>query len=356
MPLDEASAQRYARKSNFLAWCERDGLAVINGYGVADLKTASLKHWGRLGGPAAYCHLEGSQGFVGVLIAEIPAGKSLNPMRHMYEEQVLILSGRGATQFWSDGSHEAITLEWQTGSLFSPPLNFRHQHFNGSATEPVRFATANNLPLVMNIYNSAAFVFDAAFEFRDRFAGQKDFFSSEFKPGTEEDRAVNFIQDLNAVILDPHPERGIGFSRLGINLSGNSMVGHIMAIESGTYKKAHRHGPGAQVIVIGGRGYSLMWPPGGKLVRVDWKPGSLLVPPEGWYHHHFTTSKQPARHLALRRGLRHVGHPWRPNLSEHEGGHLLEHEDEPPEIRAIYEAELAKQGIPLRMKHIEGRG
>jgi len=88
------------------------------------------------------------------------------------------------------------------------------------------------------------------------------------------------------------------------------MVGHIMSVESGTYKKAHRHGPGAQVIVIAGTGYSLMWFPEkeNEMVRVDWQPGSLLVPPEGWYHHHFTTSREAARHLALRRGLRQVGH------------------------------------------------
>ena len=195
---------------------------------------------------------------MGLLIAEIPAGKSLKPFRHMCEEQVLILSGRSATQFWSVASKEPITHEWQSGSLFSPPLNVKHQHHNGSAAEPVRFATANNLPLVMNVYNSPDFVFNVPYEFTDRFAGQKDFFSSELKPGQEEDRVVNFIPDLNAVALDPHPERGIGFSRLGIHLSGNSMVGHIMAIESGTYKKAHRHGPGAQVIVIAGKGYSLM--------------------------------------------------------------------------------------------------
>ena len=357
MPLDAASAKRYARKSAFLEFCEKDGLSVITGYGVDDLKTAPLKHWERWGGPAAYCHLEGSQGFVGVLTGEIPPGKSLKPLRHMYEEQVLILSGRGATQFWSEASKEPITLEWQPGSLFSPPLNVKHQHHNGSATEPVRLATANNLPLIMNVYNSPDFVFNLACEFIDRFAGQKNFFSADMKPGEQEDRVVNFIPDLRAVTLNPHPERGIGFSRLGIHLSGNSMVGHIMAVESGTYKKAHRHGPGAQVIVIAGKGYSLMWYPGkeDKMVRVDWKPGSLLVPPEGWYHHHFTTSTEAARHLALRRGLRQVGHPWRPNLSEHEGGHLLEHEDEPPEIRAIYEAELKKERIPFRMGPVERR-
>jgi hypothetical protein len=45
-----------------------------------------------------------------------------------------------------------------------------------------------------------------------------------------------------------------------------------------------------------------------------------------------------------------VGHPWRPNLSEHEGGHLVEHEDEPPEIRGMYEAELKKEKYPLENK------
>ena len=209
----------------------------------------------------------------------------------------------------------------------------------------------------MNVYKSADFVFNVPYEFNDRFAGQKDFFNADLKPGEEEDRVVNFIPDINAVKLAPHPERGIGFSRLGIPLSGNSMVGHIMAVESGTYKKAHRHGPGAQVIVIAGTGYSLMWFPGKEkeMVRVDWQPGSLLVPPEGWYHHHFTVSKEPARHLALRRGLRLVGHPWRPNLSEHEGGHLLEHEDEPPEIRAMNEAEMKKACVPFRMPPIQRR-
>ncbi|MGH7832259.1 MAG: ethanolamine ammonia lyase-activating protein [Candidatus Binatia bacterium] len=350
--MDEATRKRYARKSAFLEWCDSEGLAVITGYGVEDLRVVSLSPWDRLGGPAAYCHLAGSQGFVGTLIAEIPPGKSLRPIRHMYEEQVLILQGSGATQFWSEATGETVTLEWQAGSLFSPPLNVKHLHFNGSASEPARFAAANNLPLIMNVYNSPEFVFNTPFEFRHRFAGQKDFFSSEMKPGELEDRTVNFIPDLYSVQLDYHPERGVGFSRLGIHLSGNSMVGHIMAIESGTYKKAHRHGSGAQVIVLGGKGYSLMWPPGGEFVRVDWKKGSLLVPPEGWYHHHFTTSREAARHLALRRGLRQVGTPWRPNLSEREGGHLLEHDDEPPEIRAMYEAELVKEGIPLRMKPV----
>ncbi len=34
MPLNDASAKRYARKSAFLEWREKDRLSVIGGYGV----------------------------------------------------------------------------------------------------------------------------------------------------------------------------------------------------------------------------------------------------------------------------------------------------------------------------------
>lgn len=343
--------QRAGKKSPFLEWCDNEGLKVFGGFGVEDLRTLPLAHWERMGGPAAYCHLEGSQGFVGAMAGEIPPGKSLKPMRHLYEEQILILEGRGATQFW--GREGQVTLEWQAGSLFSPPLNTKHQHFNGSSSEPVRFVAVNNAPLIVNVFKLPEFIFDAPFDFTNRFSGQRDFFSSDFKPSDLEDTAVNFIPDVDAVPLNDHPERGVGFSRLGIHLSGNSMVGHIMAIKSGTYKKAHRHHAGAQVIVLRGKGYSLMWPPGGDFIRVDWKRGSLLVPPEGWYHHHFTTSPEAARHLALRRGLRGIGHNWQPSLSEHDGGNMLEHEDEPSEIRRMYEAELAKENIPFQMPPVK---
>jgi hypothetical protein len=94
-----------------------------------------------------------------------------------------------------------------------------------------------------------------------------------------------------------------------------------------------------------------MWPPGGEFVHVNWKKGSLL--PEGWYHAHFTTSLQAARHLALRRGLRGIGPLWLPTLSERESRNQLEYEEEPLEVRALYEAELNKESVPLRMPQIK---
>src|SRR5262245_12718232 len=118
--METVAKERVIRKSPFLEFCDTEGLPVIPGYGVAALRTVPLSTWERLGGPAAYCHLEGSQGFVGSMVAEIPPGNNLNPMRHLYEELILILEGRGATQFWCEKTNQTILLEWQAGSLFSP--------------------------------------------------------------------------------------------------------------------------------------------------------------------------------------------------------------------------------------------
>jgi hypothetical protein len=352
--METVAKQRFLRKSPFLEFCDAEGLPVITGYGVEDLRTVPLGHWERLGGPAAYCHLAGSQGFVGSLIGEIPPGKNLKPTRHLYEELILILEGRGATQFWCEKTHQTILLEWQAGSLFSPPLNVKHQHFNGSATEPVRFVAPNNAPIIFNAFASTDFIFNTPYEFTERFSGQNNYFSSEIKEGEFEDTSINFISDVYALPLTKYPRRGVDYSRIGITGSGNkAMIGHIMAIGSGTYRKPHYHGSGAQVIVLGGKGYTLMWPKDDprkeSFIKVDWHKGSLVVPPERWYHSHFTTSAEPGLHLALRRGQRGVGTNYLATVPEREGGTVMDYEDEPREVRAIYEAELAKTGVSCRM-------
>jgi hypothetical protein len=100
-----------------------------------------------------------------------------------------------------------------------------------------------------------------------------------------------------------------------------------------------------------------MWPEGEKPKRYDWHEGSVVVPPEQWFHQHFNTGATPARYLAIKPGgrkhvrpfgLKHFG----VDQSTEEGGSQIEYEQEDPAIRRMFEEALAKNGVTCRMPPI----
>ena len=48
--METVAKERFLRKSPFLEFCDAEGLPVITGYGVEDLRKIPLSHWERLGG------------------------------------------------------------------------------------------------------------------------------------------------------------------------------------------------------------------------------------------------------------------------------------------------------------------
>jgi quercetin dioxygenase-like cupin family protein len=339
---------------------------VVEAYSV-DTLTLPLEPWERLRGRGAYVHVAGRGDYLSCYIAEIPAGGQLNRERHLHEELIHVVSGRGATTVEIPG-RSTQTFEWRAGSLFGIPLNANHQHFNGSGTEPARFAAVTNLPLMLNLFHDEEFIYHNPAVFDTR-ATQERYFRGEgelrsVRPGRH-NWETNVVPDLVNFSLPAWGERGAGGSSINFFLADSVMHAHISEFGVGTYKKAHQHGAGAHIFCVTGEGYSLLWKDGEdplNTVRVDWRPGVLYAPPDGpTYHQHFNLAPERSRYVVLSfGGVRHpVLDTRRATLegmdrSKEDGGIQVEYEDEDPRIVELYERELAKRGIASRMREFLG--
>ncbi|MBI4330784.1 MAG: cupin domain-containing protein [Chloroflexi bacterium] len=338
-------------------WVRDQDIPIIRDYSVWDVRAVELQPWKRKGGVGAIINLHGLELSADTYISEIPPREELKPQRHLYEEMIFVLSGRGATTVWNEGGGKH-TFEWQEGSLFSPPLNAWHQHFNGSGEKPARLLGVTLAPVYMNLCNDLDFIFNNPFVFKKRFRGEAGYFSAKgtFSPGRVWES--NFIPDVRSFRLLEWDERGAGGSNVMFELSNNIMASHASEFPVGTYKKAHYGHGEAQIIILSGTGYTLIWPlKGGEKTRIDWQAGTLFAPLDLWFHQHFNTGNEPARYLALRAGgsrkFRGIGPAAKSaegtTVSVKKGGRQIEYEDEDPEIRRTFKAELAKTGAPYLM-------
>ncbi|HLY64308.1 MAG TPA: ethanolamine ammonia lyase-activating protein [Chloroflexota bacterium] len=368
------AGKRSESKTGYELWLDREGIPISEGYGVDNIQDLPRGKWERTGGLGAYIQLEGMQGVTGMYVAEIPAGGALNPERHLYQEVICVLRGSGITQVWQDGQ-EKQSFEWQAGSLFAPPLNAWHQLFNGSS-EPAVFMALTDAPLAFDLYRDPDFILNNPHQFRDRFDGEAAYFAQ----GEERTRTyyggthweTNFIADVSSAVLDAAEYKAAGGHITAFEISGNSLVGHIAEWPVGRYHKAHYHAAGAILLGLRSEGYVIMWPNelgprpyesghGDQVVKVNWGPGSVYSPPQGWFHQHFNTGGEPARQLALRFGSRRhpVGFHLAAKRSEDGtatsmrlGGTLIEYEDEDPEIRRAYRTALQRNGVEYQMPEV----
>jgi oxalate decarboxylase/phosphoglucose isomerase-like protein (cupin superfamily) len=351
--VDEKLAGKFAteKESPYTRWVAAEGLDIIAAHYVPDLRTVELKPWARRGGRGVFINHEATRTSNDCYVCEIPAGTKLAPQRQLFEEMILVLDGQGSTKVWNDAG-ASVTFEWQAGSLFAIPLNTHHQHFNGSGREPARFVASTNLPPVLNLYDDADFVFNTPRDFPGRFAGEPDYFAPK---GEQKGLLLdtNFVADAVGLPLIEAKERGAGGGHIRFAMAKGSMNSHISQFPIATYKKGHRHGPGAHVIILSGTGYSLMWPEGEEPRRYEWGPGSLIVPPNMWFHQHFNTGDEPARYLAFKhevvsvRNAQGVPKAW---ISQRIGGDQIDYADESPYVRDLFREALAKIGIEPRMR------
>ncbi len=349
------------RLDPYMDWVKAEGVPIVEDYGI-DLFTVKTTPWPRFGMNGAACHLKGRGDFCSMFLSEIPPGGSSAPLHHLYEEVCYVLEGTGSTQIeFPDGAKRSF--EWGARSMFAIPLNARYRHFNGSGQKRALIVSTTNLPMMMNVFHNEAFIFGNDFTFADRL-GKDEYYNGEgdltmVRPGSHM-WETNFVPDLENLELHSWENRGAGSSNIMFVLADSSMHAHISEMVPGTYKKAHRHGPGAHVMCVVGTGFSLLWYEDEKdFLRIDWKHGVVFPPADRQIHQHFNTSNKPARYLATNVGgirypltsaAKRAGGSADENgrgaveLSMKLGGDQIEYEDQDPRIHPLWLEEMAKNG------------
>src|SRR5512140_1329202 len=81
---------------SYLEWLAGEGIPTVEDFGV-DLFEVGTRPWARLGVNGAAVHLKGRGDFVSMFVLDIAPGAATSPQRHLYEEVLYVLSGRGST-------------------------------------------------------------------------------------------------------------------------------------------------------------------------------------------------------------------------------------------------------------------
>ena len=361
----------------YQTWMEREGIPIVETVaGTDDLAELPRKSWARTGGLGTFVQmLSSKQAERGLYVAEIPGGKALNPEKHLYQEAIVILKGRGVTEVWQEGEPKR-TFEWGEGSVFAPPRNCWHRLLNGTR-EPALFLGVTTAPKVMSVFGPHDFIFNCNYKFQDHFDGKADYFTPT-EDRQKEGRFstiwyTNFIPDAKAAFLDSLEQKVAGGQLTGYRMADGFPYGHVSEWPAGRYHKAHYHGPGAILVGLVGEGYVLVWPrdvgthpyaagAGDKVLKINWGPRSIYTPPDGWFHQHLNTSNGPARHLAIYGGnsgipgyTLTVGEDFSGYISIKEGGTLIDYEDEDPQIRKDFAETLRQKGIEFKMPPVSYR-
>ena len=355
-----------ARVDVYQDWREREGPPLVGGVYLRDMNEVEVGPWARKGDgvKGALCYMDGDEES-DEHIVELPPGSSTAPLKYMYAEATYVLSGRGSTTVWlEDGGTQ--TFEWGPGSYFVLPTNAWHQYFNASMSQPARWFSVTGLPELLRVWASEDFIFNNPYSFRDRFSGESDYFTAEAKLWKGRVWETNFIPDIKKLPLYEWKSRGGGGTNAFMVMGAGMTNSHLSRFEPGHYKKAHRHGPGAHLFITEGEGYVLTQRGDEPRIRCDWQVGSLYLSGAGdglWLHQHFNVGRTPATYLVMGVALsrKYARTRWQATesttmiageVSIKEGGRQVEYDDEDPEVHRIYEEELAKRGLPCRMKNL----
>lgn len=351
-------------RTPFERWAQDDlKLEIVRGYFAGPLRRMPLRRWESRNIDAVFIDLIGAESLAGMFVAELRPGESSAPIRQIYDETYYVLSGHGSTTI--ETRHGTIQFEWGPHSLFAIPLNCRYRLHNGSGKEPARLVSTNTLPIVFSFYRDVDFIFDNPHDF-ERFT--PDVISNPtsaiiYEPDTKKTLSdVNvyealFIPDVLQLTRGDAGVRGEGTTLINIETVNSVISDHVCEVPGRRFFRPHRHGPSASIFTESGRGYSLLWPEGGEMVRFDWPKDDVgvIIPPNMWWHGHFVTSPNAIQvAVKLRSRLHPINHLYdNTHVVVGEGGTVLRFEDMDESIQSrvwnMFVEECERQGhTPIR--------
>lgn len=271
-----------------LLWlCGAAGTIPAGAAELVRLDTHQLKADAELG--VALARLgEGRLHQVDATLIELPPGGRLLPQRHLAEEIIYIVSGKGFTEMWVD-AEEKVRYAWEAGDLLSPSLNTWHQHVNASDSAPARYVAISTTPISKNIFPSEEFLTGSDFVFADRWR-QGIMQQPEYTPegGFESSEVVrmrvgHMLPDIDDRELRQRRQGAWGITILPEgDLAGNRVLEMEVREKDGeefTDEQAHLHHHPWEVVyvVLDGAGYTNARSNGEELRRIDWEAGDLFI-------------------------------------------------------------------------------
>ena len=372
-------------RSPYERFMAKEGLPLYVRNGFRDIRELALKHWPRYGANGAFLVCGTTMDQLGLVVIEVPPRGVTEPVQHVYESVFWVVEGRGTTEVTAEPGARPQRFEWGAGAFFAIPMNASYRFVNAT-NERVLILGGSNAPSVIDTFVDEEFVFANTHRFRDRYAGEADYFAPPSQTLITPDlgRAMwetSLIPDIVGTELPLDNQRSPGYRRIEPRMARGRFRCFIGEHPVGRYSKAHHHQSGAVLICVQGQGYTYNWPTEAgptpwrdgrvdAVERVDYVAGGMVAAAPGggdWYHQHFGVGDKPLRlmvwsgaagssrttqvSMAVDEGADGTPkkkHVWL-NEDAEKGGRSIGYRAEDPHIREEFRRLLAEEGGEFAM-------
>lgn len=232
---------------------------------------------------------------VDVTLVEIPPGEKLAPHKHLAEEMILIISGKGYTLMWNGKADKKEKYEWGEGDLLSPSLNAWHQHINASPDTAARYLSITTTPLTENVFKNNSLLSSTDFSFDERWKKsllqkKPEYVGNESEgPDAIRMSVGHFLPDLRNRTMANRGERMWGIT---IDPEGDMAGNQILEMEVREFPRPdsdtpdHRHFWETVYYILKGDGSAALQREGEPNRTLEWKEGDLFLVEANEYHIH----------------------------------------------------------------------